>query len=188
MKKLFALILISISLANLWSCKNEKNTTKLEIGSQKVDTADIVAFYPLLNQKKLNTMDVYNFRKNAALELENRIKALGNKSYTIIDKDIWAIRFVVHGSDISKPEENEGKWIDFKEDLTYTYGYQKETNGGGRYHYHFEEGIILMLDNDENIKPSEFGIKPFNDVLIFEGKFTYSDNNMQGKLERIKPY
>lgn len=188
MQKIIFILLTGIILCNLWACKNEKNTSSKEIGIQKVDTADIEAFYPLLNQKKLNTMDIYNYRKNAEAELENRIKAQGSKSYTIIDKDIWAVRFVVFGSDISKPEENEGKWIDFKEDLTYAYGLKKEVKGGGRYHYNFEEGIILMLDNDERIKPSEFGLKPFNDVLIFEGKFTYSDNNMQAKLERIPSY
>jgi len=188
MQKVVFILLTGLFLCNFWACKNEKGSAADEIGSEKVDTADIAAFYPLLNQKKLNTMDVYNYRKNAETELESRIKTQGNKSYTIIDKDIWAVRFVVYGSDVSKPEDNEGKWIDFKEDLTYTYGLKQEEKGAGRYHYNFEEGIILMLDNDERIKPSEFGLKPFNDVLILEGKFTYSDNNMQAKLERIKPF
>jgi hypothetical protein len=185
--KLISIVFFTLTV--IFSCKNIENKeseTKNELTVEPNKSANIDAFYPMLNQKELGTLQVSNYRLSAQPILEFRQKESGNKSYTILDKDIWAYKFVAIGSEISKPADNAGKWINFKEDLTYEYGLKSKVLGNGRYHYDFDKGVILLLDNDKAIKPSEYRVKPLMDAMVFEGTSTYEDNNIQAKLERIE--
>jgi len=56
------------------------------------------------------------------------------------------------------------------------------------YTYNFDTGLLLMLDNDPNLKPNEYNVKVHNDLVILEGQATYQDNNIQAKLVRVKDF
>jgi len=105
------------------------------------------------------------------------------KSYAIVEKDLWEYQFYYDG-EMSKPGEYDGVWIDFKPDHTYEYGTLQEVEGSGRYNYHFERGELLMVDNQQSEKPTEFTIKGGDDVMVLVGTATYGDNAIQMKLER----
>ena len=81
-----------------------------------------------------------------------------------------------------------GRWIDFKENLTYEYGRYDKKEGQGRYTYDLEKGSLLMMDDNEAIKPQEFEVKLRDDMMVIVGLYTYEDNNMQAKLTRHPSY
>lgn len=127
--------------------------------------------------------EVLQFRKNAKSIIEKRILDQP-RIPSIIDQGTFFFQFIVKGSQISEVGLLDNKWIDFKEDNTYSYGINKKIDGTGVYHY-TEDGILLMIDDDETRKPQEFQAKHGGDSLVLVGRPTYKDNNMQMKLEKI---
>jgi hypothetical protein len=140
--------------------------------------------YAMLNQDQLKPAEITKMRAGAIAVLEHRYKENNKKSYTIMDKDIWVYEGTVKNSDLKPLDSLGGKWLDLKEDLTYTYGAYGDQTGSGRYDYDIEKGLLLMIDDNAMMKPQEFKIKALNDILVFEGSYLYKDNNLQAKLGR----
>lgn len=124
------------------------------------------------------------WRSKALVVLDYRIQN-ENKTYAIIDANILEYQHVYDGSRMSRPEEQFGNWIDFKEDFTYDYGNFDNIQGAGRYHYSQDKKILLMIDNREDENPQEWNIKSAGDVIIMVGSHTYKNNAFQMKLERV---
>jgi len=101
----------------------------------------------------------------------------------MIEADTWEYAFVFDG-EMSPPGVNNGVWVDFKKDHTYTYGKFAEQQGTGKYHYHLDRGELLMIDDKPQTKPVEWTIKSSEDVMIMIGTPTYRDNHIQMKLVR----
>ena len=151
-------------------------------------SANVEAFYPMLNQVDLSSMEVAAFRKSAQDIVHHRNKELADKTSAILTKDAWKYDGIFKGSQFTAADSLKNKWIKFKDNLTYQYGENAEVRGGGMYTYNFDTGLLLMLDNDPNLKPNEYNVKVHNDLVILEGQATYQDNNIQAKLVRIKDF
>lgn len=184
-------IIILISIAFLFGrCKenldyttSKANTTSSASTINK--SANVEAFYPMLNQMDLSTMEVATFRKSANDIIHHRNKELGNKISAILTKDTWKYDGIFKGSQFIPADSLNNKWIKFKDNLTYDYGQNAKIRGGGIYTYNFDTGLLLMLDHDINLKPNEYNVKVHNDLIILEGQSTYQDNNIQAKLVRV---
>jgi hypothetical protein len=83
-------------------------------------------------------------------------------------------------------EEIGGRWIDFSEKWTYTYGKNSNKIGGGKYHYNSDTQLLLLLDNNKEAKPVEYKVKIVNDALVLMGQATYGDGGYQAKFTREK--
>lgn len=130
-----------------------------------------------------NTGNIAAMRAQALSILNHRLKN-NPESYAIVEADVWQYQFVFDG-EMSKPGEYDGVWIDFKPDFTYEYGKNATVNGSGRYNYHFERGELLMIDNDNSMKPQEWQCKNAGDAMVLIGTATYQDNSIQMKLVRV---
>ncbi|MBK8620539.1 MAG: hypothetical protein IPN79_01955 [Saprospiraceae bacterium] len=184
-------IIILIMLV-FWSCKdNTSKKTEVAESVTEVKTinqsANVDAFYPMLNQMDLSTMEVAAYRKSATDIVHHRNKENGRKASPILTKDSWQYEGIFRGSNFVNADSLKQTWITFKDDLTYEYGKNKEKKGGGIYAYNFDTGLLHMVDNDGNIKPNEYNVKIHNDLIILEGQATYKDNNIQAKLVRSPP-
>jgi hypothetical protein len=174
-------------------CKNNSAPSPNAEGGQSTEvtinqSANIDAFYPMLNQSDLSTMEVANYRKSAYDIVHHRNKELGNKVYTILAKDSWKYDGIFKGSSFIQPDSLHTRWINFKDNLTYEYGQDREVKGKGIYTYNFDTGLLLMLDDNTTIKPNEYNVKAHNELIILEGQSTYEDNNIQAKLVRIPDF
>ncbi|MBC7886082.1 MAG: hypothetical protein H7X99_11450 [Saprospiraceae bacterium] len=141
--------------------------------------------YPLFNQENLREGEIRSMRLAALNTLEHRQKESGNKTYIILDKDLWQFDAVVKSSDMDTHDSLSGKWIDFKEDLTYDYGLYQDKHGSGKYIYDLDKAIMLLVDDSDGIKPQEFDVKLRNDMMVLVGQYVYQDNNLQCKLTRL---
>lgn len=169
------------------SCKSDHKTneppkTREDMEKQAGDS------YIMLNQDGKRPGEVTSMRKVASGILASRVKEAANKSYTIMDKDIWIYDGVVSEKGMKMRDSLGGRWIDFKEDLTYEYGRYDKKEGRGKYFYHLENGTLLLIDDNEAIKPQEFEVKHRNDMMVIVGMSTYEDNNLQAKLVREATY
>ncbi|MBK8349813.1 MAG: hypothetical protein IPL08_20230 [Saprospiraceae bacterium] len=172
--------LFAISLFLVASCKMEnKSTARSGDNGKSVGDA-----YALLNQEDVKDVDVKAMRASALNILEHRYKESSKKTYTILDKDIWVFDAIVKNSNMMTGDSLGGRWIDFKEDLTYDYGRMDKKEGKGKYFYDFDKANLLLIDDNENIKPQEFEVKALNDMLVIVGQYIYKDNNIQTKLTR----
>ena len=185
MKKVF---IISLFIVLLSSCKQEgpqkakdSETTGVVINQ----SANIEAFYPMLNQSDLSTNEIVIYRQSATPIVNHRNKESGNKSVAILTQDKWAYEGIFKGSEFVRMDSTHVKWIDFKDNLTYEYGENKEVKGSGIYAYNFDTGVLLLVDNEITMKPYEYKVKAHNDLIILEGMSTYQDHNIQAKLVRI---
>lgn len=140
--------------------------------------------YALLNQHEKSEEQIAQFRANAQRILDSRIAQSGGKSVTFIEKDIWTFEGIVINADTKFGDKVAGEWMDFKEDMTYTYGNYQNTYGSGRYHYDIDKSLLLLVDNDPKMKPQEFDVKMANDAMVWVGAGVYQDANMQCKLIR----
>ena len=129
-----------------------------------------------------NKANLASQRSQALSILNYRLKD-NPEPYAIVEADLWEYEFVFDGQ-MSKPGEYEGVWIDFKPDFTYEYGRNSEVLGSGRYHYHFDRGELLMVDNQSDLKPREWSVKSAGDAMVLIGTRTYGDNSIQMKLVR----
>lgn len=178
--------LLTFSLIMLASCKSEQKNnnppkTREEMEKRAGDS------YIMLNQDGTRPGEVTSMRKVATDILASRMKE-SSKSITIMDKDIWVYDGVVKNSDMTMRDSLGGSWIDFREDLTYEYGRYDKKGGKGKYHYDLDKGLLLMVDENEAIKPQEFEVKLRNDMMVIVGAPTYEDNNLQAKLVREAAY
>lgn len=173
----------------MFSCKEKEDKIMASKPTEEAikinQSANIEAFFPLLNQSDVSTNEVAAYRKSAFDIVHYRNKEQGNKVYIILEKDQWKVEAVFKGSSFIRHDSIGVKWIDFKDNFTYDYGMDKEKKGSGIYTYNFDTGLLLMVDDDISIKPNEYNVKIHNDIIILEGKSTYEDNNIQAKLGRL---
>ncbi|MBT8189182.1 MAG: hypothetical protein KJO29_02040 [Bacteroidia bacterium] len=133
-------------------------------------------------KKEEDTGNIAAMRAQALSILNYRLKN-NPESYAIVEAGVWEYQFVFDGK-MSEPGEYDGVWIDFKADFTYEYGENSSVKGSGRYNYHFERGELLMIDNDNSMKPQEWQCKNAGDAMVLIGTHTYQDNSIQMKLVR----
>jgi len=184
----FSVLLLASAIV-CFSCKEKplKNEAPKDPVTTTINqSANIEAFYPMLNQSDLSTNEVAAFRKSAYPIAVHRNKESGQKSYPILTKGKWAYEGIFKGSEFINMDSTQIKWIQFKDNLTYEYGENKSVKGKGLYSYSFDSGILLLVDDEIAIKPHEYNVKAHNDLIILEGMPTYEDNNIQAKLVRIE--
>jgi len=167
----------------LMSCKND-NKSKEE-STLTTEDIKVPSDYAMMNQETISAAAVNEMRQQALAVLSHRQKEQNNKSYTIVDKDIWSYDATVKDSDFNTGEKVAGKWIDFHENLTYEYGDYGDRKGGGHYFFDLESKKLLMVDDHPAIKPQEFDVKLADQMLVLVGESVYQDNNLQAKLVRI---
>lgn len=134
----------------------------------------------------VNAQDIRFYRSEAKKEIDALWKSTNKKSYIVIDNQLFEYVAVLGGDEMTPNGYLDGYWIDYSEDLSYTYGHYEKQLGRGIYALDMENMIITMLDDDENKKPQSFELKIANDTAIFIGRSVYNDNNMQGKMVRIE--
>jgi len=166
------------------SCKTKENNQTEE----KKVTTDVSwlgdensLLYTIKNMKKASS----GMKSRALPILEHRYKETNRKAVIILDKDIWEYEFVFNGKKMSKPGQMAGSWVDFNEDLTYTYGYYEEVQGSGKYTFSIDTRLLLMVDDSDEIKPQEYIAKVYDQTMVLEGNAIYNDNNYNAKLARI---
>jgi len=184
--KIYIYILFSLSLS-VMACKNDSPQRPDSMLADDTGIKDNPIKMERLEEmrKKSKSVDIPAYRKQAASILDYRAKQDSN-SYAIIEADIWEYQFIFDG-EMSEPGAYKGVWVDFKADGTYSYGQYDELQGSGRYNYHFERGELLMLDDNNALKPQEWTAKSAGDALVLIGTATYKDNSVQMKLERTTP-
>ena len=105
----------------------------------------------------------------------------GDVNPSITDSSTYTF---LEGKTMEAPQPFYGHWIDFKPDWTYEYGYFDEKRGTGKYHYSFDTAVVLMLDDNPEIKADEYDVRLAGDSMVLVGKATYDSNSKQCKLNR----
>jgi len=188
------MILTSIALA---SCKqktaeNPPVATAEEIlanstNDQYASESDIPRGIRIVKnmRDKIPLSDIAPMNQEAEAIFAHRIKNAEKKTWSVMTAGYYEYAFVFNGKEMSKPGEHAGRWLNFKEDNTYDYGYYSDVQGSGKYYFDLDDELLLMVDNNKNIKPNEYKCKPVNDVCILIGTEVYKDNNFQCKIERV---
>lgn len=191
MKNILSFILLVTITVFASSCKQDKTskTASTTTEAKKPETTVINAENSLIsivkNMTKIKTTQVPDMKKAAKVIIDHRYKQTGKKPYIILDKELWEYEFIFTGKTMTKPGQLAGMWIDFNEDQTYTYGYYEDQQGSGIYTYDLGTGLLLLIDDSDEIKPQEFEAKLFDKSLIMDGNEIYKDNNYNAKLRRI---
>lgn len=197
MKNILSLLLFAAVLFGMIGCKNEAKSTvaadkngaveakKVEVEqlNTSIDSDSLLAM--ATNMTKIHKGEIAPMREDAEIIINHRYKETEKKSYIILDKDLWEFEFIFSGRKMTAMNQMAGYWIDFSEDMTYSYGYYQEVKGNGRYTFNLDTGLLLMIDNSENIKPMETEAKLFDQTLVMDGNDIYKDNNFNAKLKRI---
>ena len=200
MKNILSVSLFIVLGLCAFSCKNSGNTdasdntspakdkpmanTKVVKELNRIIDSDSLLL-SIKNMTKITPGEVELMIPAAEVIMEHRYKQTEKKSYIILDKDLWEYEFIFSGKSMSAVNQFAGCWIDFSDDLTYTYGRYVERQGSGKYAYSVESGLLLLIDDSSNVKPQEFEAKIFDQTLIMDGNDIYKDNNYNAKLKRI---
>jgi hypothetical protein len=168
----FSIIIVAISCKENTKAGESKQNTEQSTTQASVDKSTV---------SKNDVVGMYN---QAAAIMKYRLEN-NPKTWAIIDVGVWKYDGIFKQGSLLKPEEVEGKWIDFDEKNKYEYGNKSKIEGSGTYHYDNDKSILLLLNNDQNIKPEEYNVRLINGMMIIEGKDTYKDNNTQAKLSKI---
>ena len=191
MKNILSLILLITITAFVSSCKQDKTVANdsVSVEAKKPEITVITTDNSLLNivknMSKVKAAQVPDMKREAKVIIDHRYKQTEKKAYIILDKDLWEYEFVFTGKTMTKPGQLAGMWIDFNEDQTYSYGYYDQDYGDGIYTYDLDSGLLLLIDNSDEIKPQEFEAKLFDRSLIMDGNEIYRDNNYNAKLRRV---
>lgn len=140
-------------------------------------------------QNKLVNIDqqeVRRLRDLAKSEIGDEWKLSNKEAFTNLTLDLFEYQALLAGESMSKPGKYDGYWINFEDDLTYSYGHNNKIQGSGIYNFKVDNQRLVILDNDKRIKPQSFSLRISGDVIIFIGGHEYKDNNMQGKMSRIE--
>jgi hypothetical protein len=184
-KLIYSCLIITFSIFIISSCKNDTAETvkkdKETITQELIEEGYTDATVDIAK----DTEQIKQWRDYAKKAIEFRRKEDNNKAWQILDVDLWEYEFKFEKQKVSEPGAMAGKWIDFDQDLTYTYGYFDKQEGSGQYHYNLDTQDLLLLDDDESIKPYEYKAKIVNTIMILQGNVTYKDNSVQAKLKRI---
>lgn len=206
MKNILSFLLIAAGIIFTLSCKDQKTntddsdvvaasqegvpedrlkSTKRVVGevNNAIDSDSQLVL--IKNMTRIRPEEVANMKKDAEVIINHRYKETEKKSYIILDKDLWEYEFIFLGKKMSEINQFAGCWIDFSEDMTYTYGSYEKQLGSGIYTYNLDTGLLLLIDDASNIKPQEFEAKLFDKTLVMDGNDIYKDNNYNAKLKRI---
>ncbi len=192
MKNILSLILLISITVFASSCKQDKSTSNASTSTERIkpETTVITKDNSLLdivkNMGKVKASQVPDMKREAKVIIDHRYKQTEKKAYIILDKDLWEYEFIFTGKTMTKPGQLAGMWIDFNEDQTYSYGYYDQDYGAGIYTFDLDSGLLLLIDNSDEIKPQEFEAKLFDKSLIMDGNEIYKDNNYNGKLRRVE--
>lgn len=200
MKNILYLLLIIGCISFTISCKQESATAGdqsitnagngvkakraiVEVSNNAIDSDSLLIL--IKNMTRIKPNEIEGMKQDAEVIINHRYKQTAKKSYIILDKDLWEYEFIFSGKKMSAINQFAGCWIDFSEDMTYTYGQYEKQIGGGIYTYSPESGLLLLIDNSDKIKPQEFEAKLFDQTLVMDGNDIYKDNNYNAKLKRI---
>ncbi len=164
------------SICLLMSCKEAKEPIAAETKNVVQDTVMQTS-----GKKTMGSSQIAQLHKQATAILTYRLENKPEK-HAIIDVGVWEYEAAFREGAMSKPGEFAGHWIDFSENGTYEMGVYNEITGSGRYHYDNDTHLLLLVNNDEKVKPEEFELKLMQSVMIMMGKSTYQDNGFQAKL------
>jgi hypothetical protein len=156
------------------------------IGQQSnpfIDSGDLLKM--IKNMAKVYPEEIEGMKQDAEVIINHRYKEDGKKSYAILEKDLWEYEFIYLGRKMSEKNQFAGCWIDFANDMTYNYGHYQEVQGSGKYTWSLDTGLLLLIDDSNNIKPQEFKAKVFDQTLVTVGNHIYRDNNYNSRLKRI---
>ncbi len=169
----FMLILIILSC---------KESIKTDINAQKATENTNNEQHTPTPKPAINVPALYN-QAEAILKFREENSP---KKWAIIDVGAWKYDGIFKSGELLKPEEVEGKWIDFDQKGKYDYGLKSSIQGHGRYHYDNEKSTLLLLDDDKTKKPEEYNVRLVNGIMIVQGMDTYNDNNFQAKLSKVE--
>lgn len=198
MKNILSLFIFVITILSIIGCKQDAKSSKVnnttEISSKKTTTdkseKSISTIGLIKNMRKVGPGALGDMISDAKTIIKHRYKKDERKSWIILDKDMWEYEFIFSGKNMTKPETLAGHWIDFNNDMTYTYGLYQEQTGSGIYTFSLDSGLLLLIDDSDKVKPQEFESKVFDRTLVMDGNHIYKDNNYNAKLKRIteRPY
>jgi len=195
MKKTIFTLIVCTAIGMFQGCKesgakgssDEKSTTEQK--SKKVSTpiSDMPQDLRIIkNMDQVKDNELPEMLEDANRIINHRYEDTERKAYIIVDKDLWEYEFIFKGKEMTKPGELKGNWIDFNQDLTYTYGKFDEVRGSGIFTYDAGTGLMILIDDNSNIKPQEFEAKVYDATLIMDGNAVYKDNNYNAKLKRVE--
>ncbi len=167
-------------IALLFVCSCKENTKAEEV-KQKAEISDINSPAKGLQTPKAPDVTAMNSQAEAILKYRNENNT---KKWAIMDVGAWKYDGVFKAGKMLKPEEVEGKWIDFDQNGTYEYGLKSKIEGKGKYHYDNDKTILLLVDDNKSVKPQEYSVKLLNGFMIMEGNDTYQDQSFQAKLSK----
>jgi hypothetical protein len=122
-----------------------------------------------------------SWQKRASNLLKSRSEADSSKSYASFTHQLWVID-AVYVDVFGPPELTKGMWIKFNDNLTYEYGRYDKTSGTGKYHYNPMEELLLLVDNDPEVKPLEFQVGWEMAYIVIGGTDQFEDKDLMIKL------
>ncbi len=137
--------------------------------------------YTKVRKVKMDESLLMTWRVKSAIELTERSTADNNKTYASITNGVWVVN-AAHLDEFASENIIAGKWIQFKEDLTYEYGKFDKTTGKGRYHYQPLTQLIILLDQNENVRPLEYEIGWSEGYIVLQGTPTFDDSEIAIKM------
>lgn len=183
-KSLFILTFYLFATVFLFTnCKNDSSSKKIQ--KEKLSFSDsIAASGKMAKVIPESEEELKTYYKQAKSIVAHRIKEK-SKTWAILDVGVWEYEFIYKDGAMSKAGQYAGKWIDFDEKNNYQYGNFENVKGKGRYHYDNDSHLLLLVDEDQNVRPLEYEVKLVNDMMIFQGRNTYGSNAQQAKLIKI---
>ncbi len=166
------------------TCKQPESQSASKLGAITSKVLPVTEKYILHNQFDNNEALIKDQRAATISILDHRLKSIDPSLTNVLVQDMWHVDAFLRGNQMSFASDIKGFWIDFQDGNKYAYGSFSETYGTGRCVYTSDNNLLLLLDDDQRIKPQEFEVKYNNDALVLVGQATYHDNSMQVKLLR----
>lgn len=117
--------------------------------------------------------------------INSRFSEDQGKSSPSIAVDMWTIDAMYKDTFATK-EMIEGRWIDFDDNQTYTYGKFDKQMGKGKYHFNSETSTFILNDEDKEVKPLEFEAEFQGGYVVLFGTKTFDDESINIKIIRSK--
>ena len=175
---LYIFLCLSIVLA---SCKdNNKSAQDQTENTQAVDQSN----YNLISNEEYSAEEIKELNNSASSIVEHRIEQDSN-IWAHIEYNVWEYEFVFQNGEMSEQGDYAGYWIDMEIGHKYTYGIKGEKLGSGRYHYSPHTELLLLVDDNPNVKPRQYRAKITGQMMVLAGNPEYRDNGFQSKLVRV---
>lgn len=117
--------------------------------------------------------------------IQSRFSEDKGKSSPSIAVDMWVIDAMWKDTFATK-EMIEGRWIDFDDNQTYTYGKFDKQMGKGKFHFSSENTTFILNDDDKEVKPLEFEAEFQGGYIVMFGTKSFDDESINIKLTRAK--